>query len=280
MEFKSYLDSLPQRNVLFDEGTLQERLGCSAIYQLDGYLQALTHPSALGLSFGVRTCKDHYQSLEFVGDSILNTIIGIYVFERYPSQNEGFYSKLKIKLIQTKNLAMYARHLHLEELIQLGPCQEHFRRTSDALLEDIFESIVGAMYYEKGFDETKKWLIGVIEKYTHFESLILLQDNFKDILMRYYKAVHIDEFPRYFDCIPTVNGSFEVAILLPTGRVELQGKRLPLPNLVSLRDVKHHFKVPLKDCVVLGLGKSKKKKQAEQMAAKQALIRLKVPFTF
>lgn len=278
ISLQSYLGSFQSNNRQYCKADIEQLLGVK-ITNFSNYLAALTHPSFKGQMFNDLMTTEHYQRLEFVGDALLNTIVALYLFDRYPKQSEGFYSRLKIKIIQTKNLAMYSRNLKLNDYVLVAPYHEAYRHTSDHLHEDLFEAIVGAIYQDAGFDTCKSWLLGVIEKYTPFEAYILLQDNYKDTLMRYYKAEKIDDFPRYFDCISTVAHSFTVAVILPRRALS---QEVPKPHieLQSTKDLYHYFKCQLKECVIVGLGTGNKKKVAEQMAAKDALINLGVPFNY
>ena len=278
LSLQAYLTSFKSNNRQYVKSDIEGLLGVT-ITNFDNYLAALTHPSFKGQMFNDQIATEHYQRLEFVGDALLNTIVALYLFDRYPKQSEGFYSRLKIKIIQTKNLAMYSRKLGLNDYALLAPYHEAYRDTSDHLHEDLFEAIVGAIYQDSGFDTCKAWLLRVIESHTPWEAYILLQDNYKDTLMRYYKAEKIDDFPRYFDCISTVAHSFTVAVILPRRALT---KEIPRPQveLQSTKDLYHYFKCQLKECVIVGLGTGNKKKVAEQMAAKNALVNLNVPFNY
>lgn len=105
--------------------------------------QALTHRSA-----GAR----NYERLEFLGDGLLNFVIGAALYRALPDAEEGDLSRLRASLVRESTLAEIARELQLAEVIGLGPGELRsggFRRKS--IQADIVESLIGAAYLDAGF---------------------------------------------------------------------------------------------------------------------------------
>lgn len=105
--------------------------------------QALTHRSA-----GSR----NYERLEFLGDGLLNCVIGAALYRALPQAEEGDLSRLRASLVRESTLAEIARELKLGELVGLGPGELRsggFRRKS--IQADMVESLIGAAYLDAGF---------------------------------------------------------------------------------------------------------------------------------
>ncbi len=113
--------------------------------------RALTHPSAVE---GART-KLSYERLEFLGDSVLGAIVATDLYERYPAMNEGELSQLKIALVSGKMLSMVCEGLGVSELIVMGESEKGTgARGMHSALENVYESLVGALYLDAGYEAT------------------------------------------------------------------------------------------------------------------------------
>ena len=127
-------------------GSLQDRLGYS--FRNAGlFEQALTHRS-----FG----QLNNERLEFLGDSILNCVIALALFERYSELSEGELSRLRASLVSQDGLHRVAQDLELGEHLRLGEGELKsggFRRPS--ILADALEAIFAAVYLDGGFAAAK-----------------------------------------------------------------------------------------------------------------------------
>ena len=106
-------------------------------------LRALTHRSA---------GHDNNERLEFLGDALLNFVIGEAVFLRLPKAAEGDLSRMRAMLVREETLAVVARRIELGEVVRLGSGELKsggFRR--DSILADALEALIGAVYLEGGF---------------------------------------------------------------------------------------------------------------------------------
>lgn len=113
--------------------------------------QALTHRSYGG---------HHNERLEFLGDSILNTIITQQLFKQFPDLREGELSRMRASLVKGVTLAELARELRLGELLLLGSGElKSGGRNRDSILADAFEALVGALYLDAGFATTDAFLL-------------------------------------------------------------------------------------------------------------------------
>ncbi|MDO5616163.1 MAG: ribonuclease III [Cruoricaptor ignavus] len=94
----------------------------------------------------------NYERLEFLGDSILGSIMSCHLFKTYPTANEGYLTQMKSKIVNRKNLNKLGDDLHLTSLIQNGnSCV-----LSENISGNLFEALIGAIYLDFGYDVCKK----------------------------------------------------------------------------------------------------------------------------
>lgn len=127
------------------------------------YYQALTHSS--------KKLNYNYQRLEFLGDAVLNLIVAEYVFTHYPQLNEGELTKLRTKLVNKQVLKQVALKLQLNKWIKHLLSDAELNKSS--IYCDIVESLIGAIYLDKGIKYAKKFviekIIGQLDEVTSIE---------------------------------------------------------------------------------------------------------------
>ena len=143
------------------------------------------------------------EELEFAGDSILGTIISLYVYERYPGEGEGFMTKLKTRIVNNKTLGEMAKKMGLGQWMIISRHVEEAcnGRNNLRMLGSMLEAWMGALYFHegkggKGFEVCQRWFIQIIERYIDFTELITDDNNFKDQLLRYFQS-HWHQPPKY-----------------------------------------------------------------------------------
>ncbi len=94
-----------------------------------------------------------YQRLEFLGDAVLGHSVALMLFEAYPDADEGVLTKMRAHLVRSASLAEKAAWLGLEGWVRMssGEERQHGRERS-ALLEDVFEAIIGALAVDGGWE--------------------------------------------------------------------------------------------------------------------------------
>jgi ribonuclease III len=102
----------------------------------------------------------HNEQLEFLGDAVLGLITSAELFERFPSYQEGQLSKLRAHLVSERHLIRAANELKLGSYLRLGRGEEKSGgRDKTALLVDALEAVIGAMYLDGGFEDTRRFVI-------------------------------------------------------------------------------------------------------------------------
>jgi len=105
------------------------------------------------------------ERLEFLGDAILDFLVGEWLYHRYPEMPEGDLTRMRSALVHTEQLADFARKLDLGRGLRLGRGEIlGGGRERDALLCDEFEALVGALYIDSGLNAVKEFLYPILER--------------------------------------------------------------------------------------------------------------------
>jgi ribonuclease-3 len=105
----------------------------------------------------VKICS--YETLEFLGDSVLNFYASLFIYQKFPDYAEGQMSKLKQLMVQESTLAHLSQEIGLGKFLQLGAGERNNRGAEkESILADIFESFVAALYLEKGNKAVQRFL--------------------------------------------------------------------------------------------------------------------------
>lgn len=191
---------------------------------------ALTHSSYSNEHGG-----GNYERLEFLGDAVLQLITSEY-FYKTSDEGEGTLSKIRASFVCEEALAQYSKDVGIDKCIKVGNGQ--IKNINDTIIADCFESVLGAIYLDKGFLVAKEYVLKILEPYVK-EHHIFLGD---------YKS-------RLQEMVQTDKKSLEYVLVSEDG-----------PS----HDKTFVFEVVI-DGIVYGRGIGKSKKEAEQQAARDAL---------
>lgn len=201
-------------------------------------IQALSHSSYANEKKKTRTSNER---LEFLGDSVLSIVVSKYLFEHLTHIAEGELTKLRASLVCEKSLHLFARQINLGEFLFLGKGEENTGgRERPSILADAFEAVIAAIFLDGGLDAAAKHILRFIPDDIESQKKTAFSD-FKTILQ-------------------------EIVQKNPEEKVEyvLAGEEGP----------DHNKRFVVEVCLnsnVIGKGLGKSKKEAEQMAAKEAL---------
>jgi len=127
---------------------------------LDLLNSALTHPSYLN----EKQIKDraHYERLEFLGDAVLGLIVCGHIFKEFPHYNEGSLSDIKSHVVSEKHLSAISKRMGVGKYILLGAGEARSGgRRKISILANVFESIVGAIFLDGGFESARRYMLRV-----------------------------------------------------------------------------------------------------------------------
>ena len=189
---------------------------------------------------------ESYERLEFLGDAVLDLIVTEILFEKFPKENEGFLTKLRAKLVRADTLFDLALKLELSKFLEIGDrAAGQGIETSKSVLSDVYEALIAAIYVSMGYQKAYHFVKDNLTQYIDFDVAITKIDNYKSLLMEFSQSEKLD-LPKYevlSEDGPGHNKTFNVAVYI--------GDQ------------------------IFGEGAGKSKKNAEQIAAKQALKKLK-----
>ena len=220
-----------------------EKLVGTKVKNVSLYKTAFVHKSAL--SETVTECNER---LEFIGDSVLSLIVTKHLYTSYPKAQEGFLTRIRIKLVSGPTLAAFAKYLGLNNWVVMDERgAEKGWNNNPKILEDVFEAIIGAIYLDIGLPHAREFVLRMINnpEVIDFRSL-LIDTNYKDVITRHCQAKKWD--PPNFVATQETNGVtkwFSVQLFI-------QGK-------------------------YCGQGVGKSKKDAEQASSLQGLNTLNIP---
>lgn len=198
-------------------GELQQRLGHE--FADRGLLaRALTHRSA---------GPNHNERLEFLGDGVLNFVVGAALFEARPDAPEGDLSRLRAALVRERTLAAIADELGLAELLVMGPGERRSgSRRRASVRADAVEALLGALYCDAGFEATRAVILRL---YRTRLAELPSADSLKDAKTQLQEWLQARGRARPEYDIVTVSGAdhaqhFVVRCRLPDSGTEVEGE--------------------------------------------------------
>ena len=188
-----------------------------------------------------RKLRHSNERLEFLGDSVLSIVVSQYLFEHFTHLPEGELTKIRASLVCEKSLYEFAKKIDLGEHLFLGKGEENTGgRERTSILADAFEAVIAAVFLDGGLEAAKKHILRFIPKDIDSRKSVSFSDH-KTILQ-------------------------EIIQKNPEEKVEYK--------LVGQSGPDHNKAFKVQVCLnsnVIGTGIGKSKKEAEQMAAKEAL---------
>lgn len=187
---------------------LESRLGYSFTNK-QLIIEALTHKSF----------KKPYNNerLEFLGDAVLDLIVGEYLFKKFPTSDEGTLSKIRASLVNETGFALLASELNLGKYIYISLAEENNEgRTKLSLLSNAFEAVVGAIYLENGLDAAKNITIKLLEEFYPTIDLQTLSKDYKTALQEFTQAKYgvTPTYEMIGSSGPDHKKEFEIEVLL------------------------------------------------------------------
>ena len=203
------------------------------------YIEALIHRSYLEENDQFTLSNER---LEFLGDSVLNLVIGEYLFNKFPQEEEGFLTKVRAKMVNRNALSLVAENLNLGELLIISSnVPKSVTHNSKSMLSDALEALIGAIYLDRGIETCRKFILKNILEPALKNGEHLVDENYKSQLLEYAQANKL---------------------------------AIPVYQIIS-EEGPHHDKTFIAEVIigekVLGEGMGKSKKEAEQNAARIAL---------
>ncbi|OJV52072.1 MAG: ribonuclease III [Bacteroidetes bacterium 43-16] len=142
---------------------------------LQFYITAFTHRSSN------EDLVSNNERLEFLGDAYIGSIVGEYLFKKYPNRDEGFLTEMRSKIVSRNSLNDIALKMGLQKLIRFNKNDKMLRRSN--IFGNCLEALVGAIYLDKGFEKTRKFILkNMLYNYIDIDDLEITDFNFKNKL--------------------------------------------------------------------------------------------------
>lgn len=204
------------------------------------YLQAFTHTSYSNENPGYA----NYERLEFLGDAVVDLVMADYLYRNH-NESEGTMTKVRASYVCENALYEYSLGLGLNNYIKVGHGEElHGGKLKKAIVADIFESFMGAIYLDLGYATVRRVILDIIVPYVTNPNVTFFSD-YKSALQ---EAVQTTKKSLYYELIsesgPPHDKTFKMQVRV--------------------------------DGIIYGEGVGSSKKEAEQLAAKNALEKLAI----
>lgn len=183
------------------------------------------------------------ERLEYLGDAILDAVISDYLFNHYPHEKEGFLTKTRSKIVNREHLNSIAMKIGLNTFLA---SENNQNDTAKNLLGGAFEALIGAIYLDRGYKKTQRFLIRkIVKPYINLSEIEKTETDYKSAIIEWVQK-NKKEF---------VFHTFK--------KLHMQNKSTPFVSELFI------------DNQVAGTGEGSSKKEAEQNAAEIALQNLK-----
>lgn len=238
------------------------------------------------------------ERLEFVGDGVLECITKLYLYRRFPKEQEGFMTEKKIALVKNETIGRIAFEMGLHKWFILSKhAEEKQTRINLKKLGCLFEAFIGAIFLDfnkltihdenewfknlfisgPGFQMVEVFISNVFKEHINWIELIQNDDNYKNILqVKIQKEFKIT--PEYLEITPYTNETgYHMGVFLCLGQMIYLVKPCHasvISDFHSFQDIHLHMSNYGKVFILLGEGKHKIKKKAEQMACEIAVTNL------
>lgn len=201
-------------------------------------IQSLTHTSYAnekGLKY-----TDSYEQLEYLGDTVLQLVTSEYLLQQFPNAKEGTLTQYRASLVSEKALSQRANEIGLNHYILLGKGEEKTNGANKpSILCDVMESLIGAIYKDTGLSSAESFIY--------------------DLVLHGVELVDTDYKSQLQAKLSSKADKLEYKLIRTSG-----ADHEPLFTIAAVVDGK-----------TLGTGQARTKKEAEQMASKEALKQMK-----
>lgn len=156
-----------------------ERPSNLGLYQL-----ALRHTSA-SKETAIRGFRESNERLEYLGDAVLGMVIAEFLFKKYPYKDEGFLTEIRSRIVNRESLNGISRKIGLDRLIEYDGSRNRAMPARTSMYGDALEALVGAVYLDKGFRFSRKFILKELLAHFDLDTVISNNANFKSRLIEW-----------------------------------------------------------------------------------------------
>jgi ribonuclease III len=208
--------------------------------------------------------NESYERLEYFGDRVVKIVVSMYLFHRYPNEDEGFMTRLQTKIEDKKNLALFSKEIGLGKFFIISKQIESLNgRNLEKIHEDVFEAFMGALFLSNGFEPCCLLITNLLECFVDYSEKLYCDNNYKDNLLRFHHKMKW-KFPKYhmiYNEGPAHKRTYIMGVEDPHLSSKYNNKKIN--EFINNENFKN---------ICTSFGKGSSKKEGEQAAAKMALI--------
>lgn len=147
---------------------------------LSVYHLAFSHRSlSLETDQGIKLSNER---LEYLGDAVLGAIVAEMLFKKFPYKDEGFLTEMRAKIVSRENLKQIALKIGINEFLKKDAVPGTYR----SMYGDAFEALIGAIYLDKGYESSRKFIINrIINNHVDLHSMEITENNFKSRILNW-----------------------------------------------------------------------------------------------
>ncbi len=158
----------------------------------------------------------NYERLEFLGDSVLGSIISSYLYKTYPEENEGFLTQMKSKIVNRKNLNLLGEKLKLTDFIQNGS----HGSLGENINGNLFEAFVGAIYLDFNYDICQEIILDRLFSEKEIERLEHKIVSYKGLLLEWSQKKKVSiRYETSEEPLPNKNFIFKTCVYLNDNKI-------------------------------------------------------------
>ena len=232
------------------------------------------------------------ERLEFLGDGILECVTKLYLYKRFPKENEGFMTEKKIAIVKNEAIGKIALEMGLHKWLILSKHAEEKKiRTNLKKLGCLFESFIGALFLNfethnplseddtnlddesPGFKMAKKFINKIFETHIDWVALIQNDDNYKNILqVKIQKEFKVT--PHYLEIEHDAELGYRMGVYLCLGQPIYHLTHfdsIDISTFTNFKAIHEYIEINSKALIFMGEGQHKIKRKAEQIACNEAI---------
>ena len=230
------------------------------------------------------------ERLEFLGDGILECVTKLYLYKRFPKENEGFMTEKKIAIVKNEAIGKIALEMGLHKWLILSKHAEEKKiRTNLKKLGCLFESFIGAVFLNfethnqlsedncddesPGFKMAKKFINRIFETHIDWVALIQNDDNYKNILqVKIQKEFKVT--PHYLEIEHDAELGYKMGVYLCLGQPIFHlthADSVDISFFQNFKSIHDYVEENSKVLIYMGEGQHKIKRKAEQVACNEAI---------
>jgi ribonuclease-3 len=123
--------------------------------------------------------KESNERLEYLGDAVLGSIVAEYLFKKYPLKDEGFLTEIRSRIVNRDALNNAARNMGINDIVEFTNNRKS-RQAYKSIYGDTLEALIGAIYLDKGYMPTRKFIVSkILRQQYDLDQIIQVNPNYK-----------------------------------------------------------------------------------------------------